>query len=471
MLSITSCSEEEIIHAITFAEGSIDYSKNSLNFSSDAGQQIISFNSNVPWTASVVDKGYGSNWCRVTPDKGEAGMNSIVVSVDDYNAFEDRNVAITLSTGDLKKKIEVVQKQKDALTLTSNKFEIPSNGGSFIVQVSANVDYQVIIADDCKEWLHQVGASRSLVASELQFTVDPNVGYDKRDGKIVIINEDSGLSEEVLVSQSQNGVIFLDQQEFSFDENGGTFTVNLNSNIEYQVKIGDSWVSEISTPANRGLSASYHTFNVSKLTSKGDRETKIYFVDNVSGIEEEVVVKQSNTFCLEKENDEIVVGDVKYLILTNKTGSKATWESSNNAVATVDGTGKVKAIAAGKTTITVSTADGKHKATCDVVVCTVESKVTLSGGTGGYAMTVINGVSYRGYFNEFEIKNDLPSNISVTKCVYYYNGKEIYSSTDTFSVSANSSKSWQIRTNNTQYSKVNCKVTFKYKAVPYTIEL
>ena len=50
---------------------------------------------------------------------------------------------------------------------------------------------------------------------------------------------------------------------------------------------------------------------------------------------------------------------------TNKT---VNWSSSDEAVATVDSTGKVTAVGAGKATITVTTADGSHTATCTVTV-------------------------------------------------------------------------------------------------------
>ena len=50
------------------------------------------------------------------------------------------------------------------------------------------------------------------------------------------------------------------------------------------------------------------------------------------------------------------------------TNKDVTWASSNSAVATVDATGNVKAVGAGKATITVTTADGSHTATCAVTV-------------------------------------------------------------------------------------------------------
>lgn len=53
---------------------------------------------------------------------------------------------------------------------------------------------------------------------------------------------------------------------------------------------------------------------------------------------------------------------------TNATNKKVTWTSSDPAVATVDASGKVTGVAKGTATITVTTEDGGHTATCAVEV-------------------------------------------------------------------------------------------------------
>lgn len=60
----------------------------------------------------------------------------------------------------------------------------------------------------------------------------------------------------------------------------------------------------------------------------------------------------------------------------NATDKSVTWTSSNPGVATVDSTGKVTAVAAGSTTITVKTTDGEFTATCTV---SVTAKVPVTG--------------------------------------------------------------------------------------------
>ena len=68
---------------------------------------------------------------------------------------DDRNVVLNLTAGDLTRSIVVTQKQKDAITLTTAKFEVDKNGGEIQVEVKANVSYEVIIPEQYLRWIHK----------------------------------------------------------------------------------------------------------------------------------------------------------------------------------------------------------------------------------------------------------------------------------------------------------------------------
>ncbi|AGK96719.1 Ig-like domain-containing protein [Clostridium pasteurianum] len=75
---------------------------------------------------------------------------------------------------------------------------------------------------------------------------------------------------------------------------------------------------------------------------------------------------------LNKATDTLTVGGTDTLTATvapdNATNQAVTWTSSNNAIATVDATGKVTAVSAGTAAITVTTVDGSKTASCTVTV-------------------------------------------------------------------------------------------------------
>ena len=84
---------------------------------------------------------------------------------------------------------------------------------------------------------------------------------------------------------------------------------------------------------------------------------------------------------LDVTSAKIAIGDELKLTATvspdNATSKRVTWSSSDEAVATVNESGIVKGVARGQVTITVTTQDGGHSATCALKV--VQTAVYVSG--------------------------------------------------------------------------------------------
>ena len=118
------------------------------------------------------------------------------------------------------------------------------------------------------------------------------------------------------------------------------------------------------------------------MTGNTPREAKISFSDKTTGITDEVIVKQRNTFYLNKNYLELSVDDNAQIVLTNETGEVANWGSSDNDVVTVDNNGNVKAIGRGNATIIISTSDGKHKCECQIVVKDITDYISTYFGGG-----------------------------------------------------------------------------------------
>ena len=78
---------------------------------------------------------------------------------------------------------------------------------------------------------------------------------------------------------------------------------------------------------------------------------------------------------IEKGKSETLTATVSPSDATDKT---VTWQSSNNAIATVDQNGRVTAVNAGSAVITVTTKDGSKTATCNVTVVIPVASVSLN---------------------------------------------------------------------------------------------
>lgn len=559
----TSNSKEELTPEITFPTGTTNYFISGINFDNRPNTKTISFTSNVPWSASVDDTRDGSTWCTVNPAKGEAGESTFKISVKENTTYENRNAVIRLKYGNSTKNIFVNQKQLDALTLTSNRFEIPVGGGSATVEVKSNIKYQVKIDEDCKGWIHQIRTptTRGLSASSLTFKIDPSSEYDKREGHIEIVSDNmkevitiyqagegiltltqkefnlssseqdiaievssnfkysvtfpqvdwitennsktravsthtinlhiknnpsysnrnatlriydknSNLYEDVIINQSQLNALHLSKKEYSFDENGGTFKVDVNSNIDYKVNIGDSWVAEEMKPFTRALVVNTHMFRVEEMTGKTAHETKITFWDENTGMTDEIIVKQKNTFFFKNSDLDLTAGETTQLTLINESGIKANWKSSDNTIVTVDNYGTIKAIGKGTVTITASTTDGKHKCECHVTVKDITDFISVFF-SGGVIMSNTGLIIYGSSLN-WSLQNNSNSTV-ILKSLQLIDGQTGKAgnelSTNSTEVAAGETVGYSIRVGLAGiHIPVICKYKYEYKGKIYTTE-
>lgn len=99
---------------------------------------------------------------------------------------------------------------------------------------------------------------------------------------------------------------------------------------------------------------------------------------------------------LDKPTAEVIVGKTVQLIATvapeDATYRSIIWESSDTSVVTVDESGLVRGIKAGKATVTVTTNDGEYTATCEVTARDAAG-LSQTGDGGHIALWIIAGLS------------------------------------------------------------------------------
>ena len=254
--------------------------------------------SNVPWTISG-----SSDWCTVEPMSGEAGTTRVYFTATDNTDTSDRNVQYTLNVGGEKVLITVIQKKKDALTLSKDKFPFEQQGGTFTLEVDANVEFFVNIPEDSKGWITQQVASKGMETSKLVFNVAANENGEAREGRVIIEDEIRKLSDTVRVLQAQKDMFVLSAHECQVPLEGMDVNVDIRFNVEYELQILDGWIQE-------------------KASSKALRSDMIYLtVDETDTPREgQVVVKEKGGDLT--DTIKIVQLDRKVVIITSDTEEK-----------------------------------------------------------------------------------------------------------------------------------------------------
>ena len=239
-------------------------------------------------------------WCKVSID---VPNRKIMVHVIANDSYDPRTAVITVADKNNaeKRTFNVSQDRNTGLFIGETVFEVPMEGGSVTVNLESNVNYEVVIPDDC-DWLSLAtdnAKSRGLEESSFTLLVNANKSYNNRSAVVKVVNTDEGLSGSVSVSQSFDTVFKVDSTDFEIPMEGGTFTVNVESNVSYEVKLpeGCDWI----TPSIKKKDPDFKTetteivFTVKENTGYDARDAIITLVNENASIATPLTVHQPFT--------------------------------------------------------------------------------------------------------------------------------------------------------------------------------
>lgn len=273
------------------------------NFTTEGGSTIVTFNSSDAWTAEAIND-RADSWCSVSPTSGSAGNGKITITATANDTTDDRTATIVIKSGTTQKTIAVSQKQKNALTVTSSKFEVSADGGEIEIEVKANIDFSVEIDESAQSWVtHR--STRAMKTSTLIMEVDENSDSEKRKANISISG--GGLKETITIYQESNkSSIVLTQNEYTVPSAGETIAVEVKSNVDVTVEIPKDadWIIENAT---RATSTNTYYFDIKQNDSCDNRSAKIKFVNKANKLNEIVTITQA-------QKDAIVIAEDSYAV-------------------------------------------------------------------------------------------------------------------------------------------------------------
>lgn len=279
-------------------------SPNELTFKSEGEEKTFSIASNFDWIITNP-----STWCKINPSQGN-GNSTITAIADPSDEYDDRNFNLTIKAGETTKVMTVTQKKKDAIILTKEKYDIPTEGDNITVEVKSNISYSTIIPEEHNEWIKQVETKqlgRGLETKNLNFEISANPTTDKREGIIIIKDNSSYLADTIHVYQAQKNELILTQDTYNVSSEGENINVELRSNVDYEVIIPEDvkdWVNRITSRSSR---VDNLIFNIAANPTYDNRSTKVIIKDKNSELADTLNINQTqvNAIILTQEKYEI----------------------------------------------------------------------------------------------------------------------------------------------------------------------
>lgn len=265
---------------------------------SSAGETIqVELRSNTAYEIEMP----GVDWLRENSSRSLSTYTHYFI-VDPNETYDARSAVIRFIDREngIEQTVTVTQMQRDAIVVAQNVYQIGVEGGALNFAVQANVDFTLSTNAD---WITQVEA-RGLTERMLCFEVTPNEGEEMREAVITL--ESGSVKQTIKVQQfgkMEEPFIDLSLQEYKVGNAGGTFQIDVRTNIEYQVIIPDeSWIIET---AYDGIT---HFFEVLLNDTYDARTAEIRFVNTEKGIEKTVTVTQEALYDILIEQSSYEIG-------------------------------------------------------------------------------------------------------------------------------------------------------------------
>lgn len=311
-----------------------DIISSGLSFNETKSENTLTFTTNTDWSLSIAETRSGTSWCTASPTSGGKGTANVKFSTTENTSYEDRSVTVTIKAGTSSKTFTITQKAADALLVTTTKYEVSKEGGQIEIEVKSNIDYQMVISETAKEWIAESGSKgRTLKTHKHILEIAPNEDANKREGQLIF--KSGNKAETVKIYQEGEAVLLLSQNEYIVNDAGETISVDIKSNVEYDVQMPDvDWIKE--EASNRSMSSHTLKYVVAPNEDYDNRSTEIIFYDKNSELKDtlKVIQVQKDGIIVAKNEYaiEAVGGDLKFDVNTNvdlKVETSVDWIKQN----------------------------------------------------------------------------------------------------------------------------------------------
>lgn len=216
----------------------------------EGGVVSIAFNSTTAWTAKS-----SQSWLTLSPTSGNAGDATVKASALKNDTNDDRVAEVTITAGTKSAVIKITQSQLNALNVETADFTVEAEGGTVEIPVSANVDYTVVIPE-AVDWIAM--PTKGMVDSKVVLDVANTFEYVQDPETWAILEDAIARTAKVtLVAGDIEKVITINQKAFVpyfdyegdwaglqwsfydgtpvvFPQEGGTFVIDINTNIGWR---------------------------------------------------------------------------------------------------------------------------------------------------------------------------------------------------------------------------------------------
>ena len=286
-------------------------SKKDVFISDEGGSFDIEVQHNLTYDVMIEVDSDGWISQDVTKSYLETDKLSFTVSANEDYDPRCARIVVKDRNSELVEYVNVTQKQHDALAVTPNRINLSRDGGTFEIEIKANVDVSVEIPEYAQSWITQEPSTKGLVSSVLKFFVTRNDEPLQRHGEIIL--KSGELTEKIVVYQAGERVLLLDESDFVVSSKGQNVVVHVTSNIGYDVVMPSvDWIYR--TSPTRALVSDELVFGIRANDGYDDREAQIiiqaagkHAVINITQMQKDAIILAKNRYEFDNNGGELAL--------------------------------------------------------------------------------------------------------------------------------------------------------------------
>ena len=212
----------------------------------------------------------------------------VFVGPNTVNEIRTAEIDIKDKNSDLSQTITIKQ-IVGSIILEDSYFEVDAKGGSIEVNLSTDIDCEVIIPENI-DWVTRI-ETKSLVKKTFYLNVLPNRLTEEREAKITVKDINSDVSQTLTIKQKV-GKIIVEQNEFEVQFKGETISIPYSSDIECKVIIPESAQSWISVVETKSMESQSVQLSIALNEAKNERTATVTIQDVNSPISQDIKITQ-----------------------------------------------------------------------------------------------------------------------------------------------------------------------------------
>ena len=263
----------------------LELATTSFTVSAEGKEILIPFYTDVTWEAAS-----NQEWCTLLATSGEAGNQSLTVKIAKNKEKKERQATVTFKAGTANPQTVTITQEAappDEIDLDKTSFEVGTDGKTIELTFTTNAPW--MIASN-QSWCTLSTANGDEGTHTLTVTIDKNTSYDDRTATITL--KAGSALETVTITQEKKYHLKVSYKASVVDYAGGTVSMTVQCNTQYEVSIGGNWIKQTKNKSTRSLKEETVSFEIDINNADKGREADITFFNKERNLKETITIKQ-----------------------------------------------------------------------------------------------------------------------------------------------------------------------------------